>query len=123
MEATKQAIELPELNAGEHYAGILIGKNGAPNHHVILLPGDDGERDWEAAKEWAASIGGELPTRREQSLMFANLGEQFKRDWYWSTEENGSGWAWSQDFYLGYQTTSVKSAALRARAVRRLIIQ
>lgn len=87
MEITKKAIELPELNEGEQYAGILIGKDGAPSHHVILLAGDAEDLTWKAATEWAASVGGELPSRREQSLLFANLGEHFKGDWYWSAEE------------------------------------
>ena len=125
METTKKAIELPELNEGEHYAGILIGKDGAPSHHLILLPGDVDEHTWEDAKEWAASIGGELPSRREQSLLFANLGEQFKRDWYWSAEQHSSnsGWAWCQYFGNGLQDYNYQDHEFRARAVRRLIIQ
>ncbi|AOJ70873.1 hypothetical protein WS83_20270 [Burkholderia sp. MSMB2042] len=125
MEATKNAIELPELNEGEHYAGILIGKDGAPSHHVILLAGDAEDLTWKAAKEWAASIGGDLPSRREQSLLFANLGEQFKRDWYWSAEQHSSnsGWAWYQLFHYGGQDCYGQFYEFRARAVRRLIIQ
>lgn len=123
MEVTKKAIELPELNDGEQYAGILIGKDGTPSHHVILLANDAEDLTWKKAQEWAASIGGELPTRRELSLLRANLDEQFKRDWYWSAEEYSSSYAWCQRFGSGSQGGSHKGAALRARAVRRLIIQ
>lgn len=110
------------LNDGEVYAGIVIGKNGADDHHLILLPGEVGDVNWTAAKAWAAEQGGELPTRREQSLLYANASEEFKRDWYWSSEEDGSGWAWCQGFYYGNQYDYYKDDSLRARAVRRLVI-
>ncbi|WP_175984604.1 DUF1566 domain-containing protein [Burkholderia stabilis] len=117
------AVTLPELAEGELYAGILIGKDGAPSQHIILLPGDANEVNWDDAKAWAASIGGELPTRREQALLYANLPEQFERDWYWSGEAHReSGWAWCQDFGYGGQSLNRQRYELRARAVRRLSI-
>ncbi|AIS96241.1 hypothetical protein BTHA_2719 [Burkholderia thailandensis MSMB59] len=117
------AVTLPELAEGELYAGILIGKDGAASQHIILLPGAADEVNWDDAKAWAASIGGELPTRREQALLYANLPEQFERDWYWSGEAHReSGWAWSQTFDNGHQSSSHQSYELRARAVRRLSI-
>jgi hypothetical protein len=122
MQTTLQHIALPELEPGELCAGILF-VDAKPSHWVVLLPGDDRERNFADAKAWAASIGGELPTRREQSLLFANLPEQFERNWYWSGEENGSGWAWFQHFYYGYQGSNRQLNKLRARAVRRLPIQ
>jgi len=117
-----RSIQLPEIGLGEHYAGIILGADGAPSHHLILMPGDDGALNWADAKASALSIGGELPTRREQSLLFANLREQFKADWYWSSEPNGSGWAWCQDFTSGTQYGLLQYDTLRARAVRRLVI-
>ena len=57
------------LACGEHYAGVILGKDGTPNYHLILLPGDENEITWEKAEEWATSINGELPTRREQALL------------------------------------------------------
>ncbi|WP_109477672.1 DUF1566 domain-containing protein [Paraburkholderia sp. C35] len=117
---------IPELNEGEVYAGILLGKNGAAHQHVILLPGDIEDGKWSNAKEWAQSIDGELPTRREQSLLFANCGEEFKRDWYWSGQEHesDSAYAWYQYFGYGDQSYYRKASYhCRARAVRRLPIQ
>lgn len=58
-------ITLPELNEGEIYAGILLNESGAPQHHLILLPGDNNEANWQTQTDWAKSIGGELPTRAE----------------------------------------------------------
>ena len=112
------------LNPGEEYAGIIIGKDGAQGHHLILIPGEVENIDWNNANTWAAKAGGELPTRREQSLLFANLKEQFKGAYYWSGEQHASdsACAWSQYFIYGTQTSNDKSAGLRARAVRRLPI-
>lgn len=113
------------LKHGERYAGIILGKDGAPNHHLILLPGDAEDMDWEGAKKFAASAGGELPTRREQSLLFANLKEEFEDRWYWSSEQHASDsdYAWCQNFHDGRQDCSHETDELRARAVRRLVIE
>jgi len=113
------------LAYGEHYAGVILGKDGAPNYHLILLPGDENEITWDKAKEWAASINGELPTRREQALLYANLPEQFEKTWYWSSEQSASNsfCAWGQDVSDGGQDGLHKGYELRARAVRRLKIQ
>jgi hypothetical protein len=109
---------------GEEYAGILLGKNGEPDVHVFLLPGSAKSKTWDEAKSWAASIGGELPTRREQSLLFANLKEEFEGCWYWSSEQHADDpdYAWVQDFSDGFQYSLRKSPRSRARAVRRLAI-
>ncbi len=112
------------LKAGEHYAGIILGKDGEPDHHLILLPGEAESVTWEKAMEFAANVGGELPTRREQSLLFANLKEQFQPRWYWSGEQHVSlsDFAWLQTFNDGIQDSGHKLISYRARAVRRLEI-
>jgi hypothetical protein len=114
-----------ELKHGEHYAGIELGKNGEPSRHLILLPEEAEGLTWNEAKEWAKKNGGELPTRRQQSLLFANLKERFKEAWYWSGEEHasGSGFAWCQDFDDGNQYYLDESNKGRVRAVRSLIIE
>lgn len=111
------------LAAGERIAGQILLEDGSLSHYLILLPGDAEDLDWEAAKAWAAERGGELPTRREQSLLFANLKGEFEPSWYWSSErhESNSGWAWYQDFGYGRQNGSHQGYELRARAVRRFI--
>ena len=113
------------LKPGEQYAGLILGKDGAPDQHVILLPGEAEAATWQQAKEWAEKAGGELPTRREQSLLFANLKEQFQPRWYWSSEQHASGpdYAWVQLFYGGSQYYYGVGGKFRARAVRRLEIQ
>lgn len=117
------AVTIP-LAAGEKIAGQILREDGSPSHYLILLPGEAEDLDWGAAKAWAAERGGELPTRREQSLLFANLKGEFESAWYWSGErhESNSGWAWCQGFGLGYQDGTGQGGRLRARAVRRLSI-
>jgi hypothetical protein len=114
-----------ELQPGEHYAGMIIDADGAPSHHLILLPGDADGVTWDQAETFAAEAGGELPTRREQSLLFANLKDQFEQRYYWSSAQHAAigDYAWGQYFFNGNQIILTKSAELRARAVRRLIIQ
>jgi hypothetical protein len=88
----------------------------------VLLPGDHEDTEWNAAVEWAKSINGELPTCREQSLLFANFKQHFERDWYWSGEAHASAAssAWCQSFYGGTQGYGRILTQCRARAVRRL---
>ena len=72
---SKQQWIAENLKPGEVYAGIILGKNGDPDHHLVLLPGALHDVNWTDATRWAESIGGELPTRREQALLFANTKE------------------------------------------------
>ena len=118
-----QQLTLPPLAEGEIYVG-AIGDTTGNAHHVILIPGDNDDATWQHQKKWAASIGGELPTRLEQALLWQNCREHFKKDWYWSSEEHVSepGWAWFQTFDSGTQGNTRQNVQLRARAVRRLII-
>jgi hypothetical protein len=116
-------ITIPELKDGEIYAGAIIQPDGT-GHRVILLPGDKDDGEWQEAMDWAKEQGGDLPTRLEQSLLFAHSKEQFKQDWYWSNTQHASGSsdAWYQYFENGYQYYNNKVTKLRARAVRRLAI-
>lgn len=74
-----------------------------------------------------------LPSRYEQALQYFALqdaegyqegqAEAFETDdWYWSSTQYSPYDAWSQYFDVGYQTLDHKTSALRARAVRRFII-
>jgi hypothetical protein len=111
-----------ELQPGEHYAGLLLDDQGAPLHHVVLVPGEAEDVSWDDAMSWARTTGGELPTRREQSLLFANLKSHFREAWYWSGEQHAesASRAWFQGFNDGTQLIDDKSYEARARAVRRL---
>lgn len=112
------------LKGGEQYTGLLLGKDGAPDQHIILLPGQANDVNFKQAQEFAAKAGGELPTRREQSLLYANLKEQFDERWYWSCETHSdTRFAWSQHFNYGDQNFLLTTTSFRARAVRRITIE
>ena len=114
-----------DLLPGERYAGIVLGHDAEASYHLILLPGDAEGLTHKAALKWAADTGGELPSRREQTLLYANLKSEFKESWYWSAQLHKSDpdYAWSQSFFSGIQLINSRNHAFRARAVRRLIIQ
>jgi hypothetical protein len=111
------------LQPGERYAGLVLETaTGAPSHHLVLLPGEAEDMTWEDAGKWAKEQGGDLPTRQEQSLLFANLKSEFKPNWYWSGEKASASSAWGQDFGRGGQYGSLLNDELRVRAVRRLSV-
>jgi hypothetical protein len=125
-----QTIPKPPMNEGETYAGLIGNANGEA-YHLILLPGDNDRASFEAQLEWAKSIGGDLPDRVEQALLFKHFKPEFQEAGYWSNtvcepdedeDEEESSWAWYQGFNDGYQDGNRKSYGLRARAVRRLPI-
>jgi len=120
---TVPAVDI-DLAEGEVYAGLILNDDGTPSHHVVLLPGDHDDTTWQAATDWAKSLNGELPTRREQSLLLANAKQHFEHDWYWSGEQYASdaSYAWCQYFSLGPQNLTLMRYQCRARAVRRLPI-
>jgi hypothetical protein len=124
--AASKALWMAEnLRPGEVYAGLILGTAGEPDHHLVLLPGEAEEVNWKEATDFVAKLGGQLPTRREQALLYANLKHEFKPRWYWSCEQHAAlgDYAWYQSFNHGYQVNyGDKSAKLRARAVRRLPI-
>lgn len=113
----------PKLNEGEIYAGAIINPDGT-GHHIILLAGDNDNADWQTQMDWAKSIGGDLPNRVEQALLYAHLKDRFQEDWYWSnTQHQDTRFAWYQDFDDGYQYDAYTGNTLRARAVRRITIE
>jgi len=120
----KIAADVITLAEGEQYAGLILNDDGTPSHHLVLLPEDHDDMPWQAAVDWAKSIGGELPTRREQSLLFANCKQHFKHDWYWSSElyASDASYAWGQIFDDGSQLSYRIDLQCRAVAVRRLPI-
>jgi hypothetical protein len=111
-----------ELQADEHYAGAVLDADGKVKHHLVLMAEKpDGNLNWQASVEWARSIGGVLPTRQEQALLFANCKPHMDAKWHWSSEayETDASYAWYCYFDDGYQGTSHESCEGCARAVRR----
>jgi len=124
-----EALYLPEqlisMTNGEAYAGMVIDAEGIPTHHLILIAISSGDMHWKEADQWAKDKGGELPSRSEQALLYANLKAKFDSAWYWSSEihKEDKKYAWFQGFFNGSQHYNLIDLTLRACAVRRLPIQ
>lgn len=116
-----QQLQIPPLAEGETYIG-AIGNAKGEVYHIVLLPGDSEPASHAEQIAWAQSIGGDLPNRIEQAMLFANHKPLFQESWYWSNQLDEDGWAWRQLFGYGGQDHYSTYYALRARAVRRLAV-
>lgn len=135
--AVQTTLALPKIGTaynGGIYAGIIAGKDGAPDYHLIHATVDFeiDATNWQGAIEAAKTpIDGfndwSLPDRHEARLLAINTRHGFvTNDWYWTSTQvaDHPDYAWVQYFDDGVQSTSHKSYECRARAVRReLIIQ
>lgn len=112
-----------DLNEGEIFLGYYGGPDGRCVR-VVLLPGDADPASWKKQMAWAQSIGGDLPNRIEQAMLFAYLRDEFRREWYWSNQlaDFDNAYAWFQSFSYGGQYYYGVTSTLRARAVRREVI-
>jgi len=111
------------LQPGEHYAGAVLDTDGEHLHHLVLMAEvPDSKLDWQSAMVWATSVGGTLPTRQEQALLFANCKPHLKPEWHWSSEihADNASCAWSCYFNYGSQYDRSKSFEGSAVAVRRV---
>ena len=112
------------LADGEVYAGPSRDPDTGAWHHLVLLPATTAkDLTWQEAIDWAKSVGGELPTRFESALLYANVRDKIDDAyWYWTATEVASepSWAWFQDFFYGTQYYVYKGNRNRARAVRRV---
>jgi hypothetical protein len=116
------------LEPGEKNAGLILGKDGETDYFLILLPDTATDINWNDAVKWAKKLNSKhetsLPNRREQSLLFANLKDDFEERAYWSSEQHASNsvCAWCQHFVIGSQNHWHKGLQLQARAVRRILV-
>lgn len=122
--ATRTVLTIPQLKAGESYAGILLDKSGKPTAHLIEIAvrGEEGTHEEQTA--WAKSAGGELPDLQEGALLYANRKHAHESRYYW-TRELHAGYAecaWIQTFGYGTQGYGHKGDKCRACAVRRVPI-
>lgn len=111
-----------ELQPGEHYAGTILDEKGEHQHHLILMAQRPTSKlNWQDATDWAKSVGGYLPFRQEQALLYANCKPHLKPEWHWSAETYGddASYAWSCYFVTGGQYYDRKSYEGCAVAVRR----
>lgn len=102
------------------FAGIITQQDGT-HVAVILLPNQAEDLTWQAAMDWAAEQGGQLPTRPIAAMLLANVNAKLQSaDWHWTNETqfNSASYAWYCTFYDGYQITIHKSYQGCAVAVR-----
>ena len=110
-----------ELRAGERYAGAVLDEDGDHLHHLVLrAERPAGKVNWQAAMDWAKSVGGTLPSRQESSLLFANCKPHLDPSWHWSSEthEDDASYAWYCGFGTGRAFSAHKSYKGSAVAVR-----
>lgn len=126
IQDSPRSIPLPNLAEGERWAGIQIDPDGSARH-LILLPGEHPSKTWKQGMALAekAGEGIAMPTRRQQSLLFANLPELFQHDWYWSCEQHAGNdaSAWMQLFGDGNQFSYLKGYQCRVVLVRSIPIE
>ena len=124
-EQLQTILQLPMLDDGEVYIGAFVSADGQHKHHTILLPFDCDDAPWDEHMAWAKDQGFDLPNRLELLMMWLTMRDRFQKAAYWSNEAHhaDSSCAWFQYFSIGGQLLSLKSAALRAVAVRRSPIQ
>ena len=118
--ATISIAALPAVGAdldGGTFAGLTTRKDGT-HCAVVLLPQYAEDLTWEAAKAWATEQGGELPNRPVAALLFANVQDQLKPEWHWTSDKYNASYAWLCYFGNGGQYNDRKSSEGSVVAVR-----
>ena len=113
---------LPALGApfdGGIFVGVITQPDGA-HGAVTLLPDRATDLTWQAAKDWAAGLNAQLPTRPMAALIFANTQDRPQSGRHWTSEEvkEYASFAWVCYFGYGNQDGSRKSYEGAAVAVR-----
>ena len=91
---------------------------------IEVKPHDEPETmTWHEAMEKFGPDGTDpdwrLPTREELLIMCLNKDENYKGEYYWSSTEYNTDYAWGQYFSSGSQTISNRTTNNDVRCVRR----
>jgi Protein of unknown function (DUF1566) len=101
--------------------------NDGPANTTAMAKAGSKLAQWAQALRLAEHDDWYLPSRLELLIAFGALPttDVFAKDWYWSSTQCASlnDYAWFQDFGYGYQYDIREDVKLRARAVRRLVIE
>lgn len=118
-------MQVPEMLAGERYAGVVVAlSTQKPIHHVILAPYDElsdlcAMSLYEAVDYTNNVCRYVLPTRQEAALLFANVPQPSDTFWRWTSNESADGTcAWQYRAHDGTQKLVSKSALARIQLVR-----
>lgn len=123
--------DLPALGApldGGTFCGITTFEDGTWAALILLPDRPTGTFSWQAATDWAASVGGQLPTRLMATMLYANAKDQFDPRWYWTSstldadtgDDDDSVYSWSCDFSYGilyYDPKSYEGGAVAVRLI------
>lgn len=112
---------LPAIGAALHggiFAGLTTRKDGS-HCAVVLLPDQVASITWKKAVNWAQKLEAELPSRPVAALLFANVKDQLRPAWHWTSESYDASYAWYCHFFFsGSQDYGLKSYGGSAVAVR-----
>ncbi len=112
--------DLPKIGTALHggtFAGLTTKKNGT-HCAVILLPDQGTDLTWKKACNWAQKLEAELPSRPVAALLFANVKDQLRPKWHWTSESYDASYAWNYSFNVNDQGNNHKSYEDAAVAVR-----
>jgi len=119
---------LPKIGSefsGGIYAGVTTSFSGRP-YALVLLPDKAGSCvNWKTAGEWARSIGGDLPTRLDAALLFANLDKHLASSWVFISDgdEHPGNTDWGRVFNDGWYSKYRNRSGFGAYAVRRIPLE
>jgi hypothetical protein len=104
---------------GGIFVGVITQPDGT-HSAVMLLPDRAKDLTWQAAKDWAANLNAQLPTRPMAALIFSNTQDRPQTGWHWTSEEvkEYASFAWFCGFFGGFQDSTRKSYEGSAVAVR-----
>jgi len=112
--------ELPKLREPLEngiFAGITTKPEGT-HWAVVLLPDRGVDLTWKKAVTFAKKLDAELPTPLIAPMLATNVRTQLPLGWHWTSDENGTAYAWLCNFDTGYILTRAKSYEGSAVAVR-----
>jgi hypothetical protein len=114
--------DLPTLGApldGGIFVGVITQPDGT-HSAVALLPDHAEDVTWQAAKDWAAGLNAQLPTRPMAALISTNTQDRPQEGWHWTGEEvkGFASFAWGCGFSSGGQFITHESYEGSAVAVR-----
>lgn len=106
---------------------IYVGVSPTTGRPLYAMPHDlRGLHTWAGAKTAAAEqtfgrhTDWRVPTKEELDMLYCarDAVGGFQRDFYWSSLEHSSSYAWRQYFNLGGQNVNIKTFTIRVRCVR-----
>lgn len=122
--ATDQALGIQWRNTSSTTTGATATALGSGNDNTATIVNNQGAGNYAAKICFDLVLGGYsdwfLPSKDELNQLFLNKAAigGFTSDYYWSSSEGNSVFAWSQKFDTGAQLADQKLSNRRVRAIR-----